>query len=72
MFTAFAKWALSQRVPALNLEPLTRPSHDDLVLRSFEISFDLCEQTDANLAQTLMNLGALDYLETEKRYDHKD
>lgn len=65
MFTEFQTWALARcSVPALGLKPLgTRASHDELVKRSFEISFDLCEQTDKNLAQTLINLGALDYLE---------
>ena len=65
MLTTFQKWALARcSVPALGLEPLgTHASHDELVRRSFEVSFDLCEQTDANLAQTLINLGSLDYLE---------
>lgn len=70
MFTKFQKWALARcSVPALRLKPLgTRASHDDLVRRSFEISFDLCEQTDANLATTLINLGALDYLERDHEH----
>jgi len=65
MFSPFQTWALARcAVPALGLKPLgTCAAHDELVQRSFEISFDLCEQTDGNLAQTLINLGALDYLE---------
>jgi hypothetical protein len=69
MFSAFQVWALSLRVPAFNLQPLTAPSHDDLVRRSYEISFDLCEQTDSALAQTMCELGALKYLE-EQTYEH--
>lgn len=64
MFSPFQRWALSRcSVPALGLAPLgTRASHDELVKRSFEISFDLCVQTDAELAQRFIELGALDYL----------
>jgi hypothetical protein len=67
MFTPFQRWALSHcPVPALGLKALgTCASHDELVRRSFETSFDLCEQSDANLAQTLINLGALDYLKED-------
>jgi len=64
MFTPFQAWALARcPVPALGLEPLTRASHDEFVRRSFEISFDLRPQTDQELAQTLIELGGLDYLE---------
>jgi len=73
MFTEFQTWALARcSVPALGLKPLgTYVSHEELVRRSFEISFDLCEQTDANLVQTLIYLGALDYLE-EKDHEHEN
>jgi hypothetical protein len=66
-FSPFAQWALSIPVPALNLPALESPTHDDLVRRSFEISFDLCEQTDDELAQTLIQLGALDSLHATRR-----
>jgi hypothetical protein len=66
-FSEFAQWALSIPVPALGLPALENPSHDDLVRRSFEISFDLCEQTDDELAQTLIQLGALDSLHAMER-----
>jgi hypothetical protein len=62
-FSPFAQWALAIPVPALGLPALANPTHDDLVRRSFEISFDLCDsQSDDELAQTLVQLGALDYL----------
>jgi len=64
MFSPFQAWALARcPVPALGLEPLTRTAHDDLVRRSFEISFDLRPQTDQELAQTMIELGGPDYLE---------
>lgn len=66
MFSDFQTWALSRcAVPALGLEPLTRHTQDDLVRRSFEISFDLCAQTDQELAQTFCELGGLDYLKED-------
>jgi hypothetical protein len=67
-FSKFAQWALAIPVPALNLPALENPSHDDLVRRSFEISFDLCDsQSDDELAQTLVQLGALDSLHATRR-----
>ena len=64
-FTPFQRWALEKcSAPALGLAPLgTGACHDDLVRRSFEISFDLCAQTDQELAQTFIELGGLKYLE---------
>lgn len=63
MFTPFQRWALSLRVESFNLPALTAPTEDELVKRSFDLSFDLCEQTDDELANTMIQVGSLDYLE---------
>lgn len=62
MFSPFQIWALTLPVPALGLAGLTRAGQDDLEGRAREISFDLCPQTDRDLAQCFVELGALDYL----------
>ena len=66
MFTPFQRWALSLPVPALGLDGLTHARQGELEKRAREISFDLCPQTDDDLAQCLVELGALDYLERQE------
>jgi hypothetical protein len=62
-FSQFERWALCCAVPALGLPELHSPTEEDLRQRAFDISYDLCPQTEKELAQNLINLGALDYLD---------
>ena len=66
-FSTFERWALSLPVPALNLPALVEPTDLDLMERAVAISYDLCPQTDDELAQTLIQLGVLDSLHAMER-----
>lgn len=61
--TSFEIWALSQPVPKMNLPALHAPSKLDLAYRYFELGLDLGEGTEEEIANTLIRLGVLDYLE---------
>lgn len=70
-FTPFARWALALPVESFRLPRLTAPTEDELVTRSFDISFDLCEQTDDELANLMIQVGGLNYLEALYEKDRK-
>ena len=65
MFTPFQKWCLCLGLPSWNLPPLTAPSQDELTARAQTLSFDLCEQSDRAMAQLMVEVGHLSYLEED-------
>jgi hypothetical protein len=66
MFSEFQTWALSLKVPALQLPALAEPTQRELHDRWYALAMEFRgDCTDTDLATTLCAFGTLNYLEDE-------
>jgi len=70
MYSDFQKWCLCLPVPSWNLAALTAPGLDELKARAELLAFDLCEQTDREMCQLMIEIGQQNL--EELFYEHKD
>jgi hypothetical protein len=72
MFTPFQRWSLALPIKAWNLPGLlTGAGEDELEKRAIEVSFDLCPQTDRAMAQLMIEIGQLSYMEESYEQHNK-